>query len=380
LPNTNKVLICGFYGNYNLGDEAMLAGMINLLQRVNDWSFTVLSKTPQDTEHRHAVRAIAIDTTQRRQWLDKQLAIISNPYFILGGGDLLRDSVDYSIAKFWLAYLQKAIMLRHRTLLLGVSVGEIWRAQTKQLIPQILNQVDILTVRDLQSKIKLEQLGVTKQIHLIGDLALEAIPQLPPTNRPTLKIGISLRHLSDRGLTATGEHYSTMQQTIAEVADYLVERYQAEIHFFPLRTHPDSYHPTDDDYVSILSTLRYSKHSEKMNVHRYIGSLDEFYQLVNNLDLMIGMRLHSLIIAAGLNVPMLAAEYDPKVRGFMTEINCGERSIPLSDFTTARVLPLVESILNNSPAERQQLAASVRGYREKMTAFEGVLTHIKTNK
>jgi polysaccharide pyruvyl transferase WcaK-like protein len=103
-------------------------------------------------------------------------------------------------------------------------------------------------------------------------------------------------------------------------------------------------------------------------------SLDEFYQLVNNLDLMIGMRLHSLIIAAGLNVPMLAVEYDPKVRGFMTEIDCGDRSIPLSDFTTARVLPLIESILNNSPAERQQITASVRGYRDKMTAFEGVLT------
>lgn len=379
-----KVLICGFYGNYNLGDEAMLAGMINLLKRQNsDLSFSVFSDDPPDTKKRFSVASIARLNGSQKVKAKRLLEFVKNRYFILGGGDLLRDTAQYSIAKTWLKPLERAIAFQHHTMTLGISVGEIFRPESKMLIPKVLNQVNFISVRDEQSKQKLIKLGVEKTIHVTSDLALEGLPTIsnPPKTREkqSLNIGISVRHLKGRGPSVDVVGYSNLQKEIAAIADFLVEKYQATIHFLPLRTQKNSYHPTDDDYVSILEVLRYSRHSANFVVHRYFPSLEDFYQLTSQLDLTIGMRLHSLIIAAGLGVPIIAAEYDPKVGGFMESIGQSDRSIPLDSFQLQRVVEMVETILNDPEQARQQIEAGVKNYRQRMLSIEPEIANFFLN-
>ena len=372
-------LICGFYGNYNLGDEAMLAGMIKLLRKQqDDLSITVLSNSPQDTKVRHSVRAI--DRLDPKFKLIRRLAILQNRYFILGGGDLLRDSVDGSVAPIWLRTLQQALELRRRTLVLGISVGEIWKPETKAFIPKILDKVDLVTVRDLQSKTRLEELGVHNTIHVMSDLALQTLPKT--SSKPTrsadqpIQVGISIRHLNNRGLSIDVGTYPTFQKEMAAVADFLVEQYGATVHFLPFRASKYGYHPTDDDYIGILNLLRYSRCSAQFVVHRYFESLEDVNQLIGKLDLMIGMRLHSLILAAGAGVPVIAAEYDPKVCGFMEEIGQSERSIPLDRFEKTRLLPLIGTILGDPLTARKDIEAGVKDYRQRMTKVEPALAKI----
>lgn len=372
------VLICGFYGNYNLGDEAMLAGMIDLLQKQqNDLSFTVFSNDPQDTRTRHSVQSVRLN---QRLKVQRILKIYQHHYFILGGGDLLRDSVKSSIALIWLQPLQQALQLRRRTLVLGISVGEIWKPETQALIPEVLNQVDLLTVRDLQSKTKLEKLGVHNHIHTISDLALQTLPEtLPQSIRPVnqpIQVGISVRHLSGRGLSVDVDTYPDFQKEIAATADFLVEQYGATVHFLPFRTHKYGYHPTDDDYICILNILRYSRYSAQFVVHRYFESLPDLNQLIGALDLMIGMRLHSLILTAGLGVPVIAVEYDSKVRGFMEEIGQSELSIPMNYFKKTRLIPLIENILGDPPTARKNVRSGVKHYRQRMVEVQQSLAQI----
>jgi polysaccharide pyruvyl transferase CsaB len=379
MTGSRGVVICGFYGNYNLGDEAMLSGMINLLRKQqNDLSFTVFSNDPQDTKARYSVQSV--HRLQRELRVQRILKIFQNRYFILGGGDLLRDSAQSSVALTWLRPLQQALRLRRRTLVLGISVGEISRPETKALIPKVLNRVDFIAVRDTQSKSKLEELGVRNTINVISDLALQSLPEivsqpLRPTDQP-IHIGISVRHLSGRGSSVDVNTYPSFQKEMAAVADFLVEKYGATVHFLPLRTHKNSYHPIDDDYVSILDLLRYSRHSAQFVVHRYFESLQDFNQLVSTLDLMIGMRLHSLILAAGLGVPVIAAEYDPKVRGFMEEIGQVERSVSLNCFEKKRLLPLMETILNDPLTARKDIEGGIERYRQRMIGVEPVLKQV----
>ncbi|MGY6528809.1 MAG: polysaccharide pyruvyl transferase family protein [Cyanobacterium sp.] len=370
-----KTLICGFYGNDNLGDEAMFSGMMTLLSRKNqDLSFSVLSDNPSQTRKRFQVQSLERNNKKPQFQLQRWLAFLENRYFILGGGDLLRDTAKYSIAKEWLGHLQKAIALRHRTLVLGISVGEINRPETKRLIPKVLNQVDFIGVRDQQSQQKLIELGVNNTIHVTSDLALEALTNInlaqKSFNNKSINIGISVRFLQGRGSSLDISGYSNLQKEIAAIADCLYEKYQAQIHFLPLRTHKNIYHSQDDDYVSILEILRYSRYSNNFIIHRYFASLDDFYQVISQLDLIIGMRLHSLIISAGLGIPIIAAQYDPKVEGFMEEIAQGDRSIPLHQFELKLVLEKVESILNNPQKARQEIELAVKKYRQKMLTIE----------
>ncbi len=375
-------IICGFYGNYNLGDEAMLAGMINILRKEqDDLSFTVLSNDPDDTKKRYSVESI--HRFGRKFSIQRFLRILQSQYFILGGGDLLRDSVESPVAINWLRILEKALLLRRRTMVMGVSVGEIWRPETQAFIPKILNQVDLLTVRDIKSKTKLEKLGVSKTIHVISDLALETLPEnlskhIRPSSQP-IQVGISVRHLSNRGRSIDVNTYHNLLHEIASVADFLVEQYGATVHFLPFRTEKETNHATDDDYVSILNLIGYSRHSAKFVVHRYFESLENLTGLISTLDLMIGMRLHSLILSAGLGVPIVAAEYDSKVRGFMEEIGQSQHSIPLDCFDKTRLLPLIENILGNPSKARKEIELGVKSYRERIIRLQPFLAQIMGN-
>ena len=385
---TNKgALICGYYGNYNLGDEAMLAGMLTLLRdQREDLSITVLSDNPRDTQSRHAVAVLPRFSPRsnlerfRRFVQDRYLNFLQHPYFILGGGDLLRDSSTHEVAAVWLKPLQQAIALRRQTLVLGISVGEIWKPATQALIPQVLNRVSLLAVRDEASKTKLEALGVQSPIHVMTDLALWALPEAPTqfiqSAHQPLHVGFSVRPLLGRGSAADQDRDVALQKEIAAIADFLVEKYGAIVHFLPFQAYKNRYHPTIDDYVSTLELLRYSRCSEKFIVHRYIESLESLRHLIQGFSLMIGMRLHSLILAGGLGVPCIAAEYAPKVRGFMTEIDQLDSSLPLDQFDRDRVTPLIESILENPVSAHHRTTSGIDHYRQRMEPIQLAISQI----
>ncbi|PIG95310.1 hypothetical protein CSQ79_02320 [Gloeocapsopsis sp. IPPAS B-1203] len=374
--NTKKsILICGYYGSYNLGDEAMLAGMLKLLRELQDnLQITVFSRDTQDTTARHSVRAVHYRNSQLK--IKHNIALLQNQFFILGGGDLLRDGVDQSIAKGWLRPLQQAIRLRRRTLVLGISVGEIWRKETQDMIPQVLNRVDLLTVRDADSKSKLEKLGVRKSIHIISDLALQFLPETRLPNQPVerpIQIGISIRPLNLRGRYTDAGIYLRYQQEMAAIADLLVEQYEATVHFLPFQALKSGYHSSNDDYVATLELLRYSRYSNHFVVHRSFESLHTLNQLISELDLVIGMRLHSLILAAGLGVPVIAAEYDSKVRGFMEEIGQAQHSIPLEYFERKQLLSSIDEILANPLMARKDVETGIQNYRQRSLGIQQAL-------
>jgi len=128
------VLICGFYGNYNLGDEAMLAGMIAYCKS-SKMTYHLQSSLGPRT--RHSVQSVRLN---RRLKLNASWKFIRIFYF--RGGDLLRDSVKSSIALNWLQP-QQALQLRRRTLVLGINVGNL-ETRNPGAYSQVLNRVDLL--------------------------------------------------------------------------------------------------------------------------------------------------------------------------------------------------------------------------------------------
>ncbi|MBD1872386.1 polysaccharide pyruvyl transferase family protein [Nodosilinea sp. FACHB-131] len=376
----NGITICGFYGNFNLGDEAMLEGMIDLFRTCqDDLKFTIISNNPKDTLRRFNVPAIRMKSP--KVWP----AIAKNRHFVLGGGDLLRDSVHKSVAASWLPYMQKAIALKRNTMLLGVSVGEIWRQETKELVPKVLNKVNLIAVRDDLSKARLEELGVSQKIYVMSDLALQSLALKSNKTKKDfierkantrLEVGVSVRNLDGRGRSLDGADHNKLQGEIAKIIDSLIEKYEARVHLIPFRTLENSLHPIDDDYVSSLEVLRHSRYSAQCIVHRCFTSLDELGQLISRLDLMMGMRLHSLILSSGMGVPVIAAQYDPKVEGFMREIGQSHLSFPLSEFTHKKIFPVLCDTLDNLPVVANKMTESVSNYERRIETLESDLKSI----
>ncbi len=374
----DSTLICGFYGNHNLGDEAMLSGILKLLEKKEKPNIVVFSNDPVDTFRRHGVDSIHISS--RKYFGSRLLENFRCRSFILGGGDLLRDSPQSSVALNWLKYLKTALVLKRYTAILGVSVGEIWREETKEAIPKVLNQVQLIAVRDENSRNRLEELGVKQKIHVVGDLALHAVSSRPvKTNlskeRP-IQIGLSVRHLVGRGKSVNPEIYEHVLRELVKAADLLVDNFQATIHFLPLRTSRDSYHVIDDDYVASLQALRFSRYNSQAIVDRYFDSAQDFAEKAYELDLVIGMRLHSLILSCAVGTPIVGIAYDTKVSSFMEEVKQEDNCIPLDEVTAETVFDVSAKVIQTIQEGQAKLVESVRLYQNKISILESYLPNM----
>jgi len=409
MPMQSKsALICGYYGHHNLGDEAMLAGMIGLLQDcASDIDIAIYTNDVEDTLKQHGPRHSRISVLdnqyprrRRERWRQKVIhtsALIKHTHFILGGGDLLRDSPDRDIAGTWLKPLQRAIFYRRRTLILGLSVGEVWRSETKQLIKNTLNRVNYIAVRDTASKLQLQALGVKQTIYVMCDLALQ-VPVLTPDvtalrtgsdspakalqkSRP--RIGISVRDIQGRvhGITAADE--VNFFKNITCTIEYLIQRWDAEIHLLPLQTYPIDYRrkhrPQVDDLVSIQNVIEQLSSPKDVIVHQGFTSCEQFLELINGFELVIGTRLHALILATGLSIPTLAASYDQKVKNFMTEMGLSSQVVAANLFTPKETWPKIDEILANPTLKREQVRQCLAQYRQRDQQLKQSLKAVLTS-
>ncbi|NEZ64222.1 hypothetical protein D0962_15725 [Leptolyngbyaceae cyanobacterium CCMR0082] len=386
----HRLLICGFYGHHNLGDEAMLVGMLCLLKRCLGPDYlhrvTVYSNDPDDTAKQHGVATLRNQFPRRRReqwikWAEHTLALWQHDFFILGGGDLLRDSPDREVATVWLGPLQRAMALGCQTIVLGISVGEVWKTQTQEAIVKTLNQVTLIAVRDQQSQKQLQQMGVIRPIHVISDLALQitstqslsrsqiALSQ-SASNGSALNIGISIRSLVGRSSELDADVEQSFYREMAKIIDYLIGTQGATVSLLPFQTHTPSdraqRRPQDNDEDAIATVLEQCQQRQNINVYEAFDSVEQAINTLQSFDLVIGTRLHSLILAAGLGIPILAAVYDKKVSGFMTEIDQQLNSIAVQQFTLERVKPRLEKLLTHQPENRLKLVKAVEDYRQTM--------------
>ena len=83
----NKVVLSGYYGFNNAGDEAVLQAIINSLKKADqDLDITVLSNNPEHTTKAYGVKAV-------NRWKLNEIAgaIKESDLLISGGGSLLQD-------------------------------------------------------------------------------------------------------------------------------------------------------------------------------------------------------------------------------------------------------------------------------------------------
>ena len=394
----HRLLICGFYGHHNLGDEAMLAGMLCLLERCLGPEYlhqvTVYSHDPEDTTRRHGVATLRHQFPRRRReqwvkWTEHTLAMWQHQFFMLGGGDLLRDSPDREVATVWLQPLRRAMALGCRTMVLGISVGDVWKPQTKTAIVDTLNQVTLIAVRDQQSQKQLQQMGVTRPIYVTSDLALQitstkstsgAAPSTLAANKSALNIGISVRSLAGRLPQFDAAVEQRFYREMAKVIDYLIEIKGVTVSLLPFQAdkyrHNVGRHAQDNDEDVIATVLGHCQQRQQVKVYGAFGSVEQAIDALRSFDIVIGTRLHSLILAAGLGIPVLAAVYDKKVAGFMTEIDQQINSIAVQQFTLETVKPRLEDLLANPQQHHHRVMQAVEHYRQKMDPVAEQLRHL----
>ncbi|MBA1334274.1 MAG: Poly(glycerol-phosphate) alpha-glucosyltransferase [Firmicutes bacterium] len=347
-----RILISGYYGFGNVGDESILTSIVDSLNSVSKGvDITVLSANPPFTEARHGINAV-----DRKNFFEIYMAIKNCDLFISGGGGLLQDITSEKSIRYYLGLIYIAKRLRKKVMVYGQGIGPITKKSNRRLTRNILNTVDAITVRDEQSLKDLKNMGVEiPPIHLTADPVVALRPTGTGTGSEVLKaigidtdkpvVGFSVREWKDS---------EKFNHIIAKTADNLIEELGFQVVFIPFH-----YGEDNDCIERIKSIMKNGAYSVDQRF-----KVKELLDLVGELDLMIGVRLHSLIFSAIQGVPLIGVSYDPKIDGFLAQI--GMKPVgKIDDVELSDMLIEVQRVWNNRETIRMCLDERIGKLREQ---------------
>lgn len=302
-----KLLIAGYHGYGNCGDEATLLAMTtNIRNMASDVDITAISIDPEKTKTEYNIKSV-----QRFNAFELLGAIIKSDIILSGGGTLIQNGTSTRSLMYYLGIIKAAKLFRKRVMLYANGIGPVTGGFNRFLVKLVVDSVDLITLREKFSEQDLRSIGVTKpHIYVTADAAFTvksvsdetAEKLLRGENIPTDKeiIGVSVRG-QNRGKDAEG-----YIKEIAKACDNMA-REGKTILLIPMQP------PRDTEISKRL--LNEMKEDGYIIKGRY--SPAEIVGIIGRCSLMLGMRLHALLFAAVKRVPVIGIVYDPKVEYYL---------------------------------------------------------------
>jgi polysaccharide pyruvyl transferase CsaB len=345
----SRVVISGYYGFGNAGDEAVLAAMLQSLHRHSEQlECAVLSASPAHTRRLHGVTAF-----HRARPREVLTALRRCDLFISGGGSLLQDVTSLNSLLFYLAQIRLARAMRRRVMVYAQGIGPLVKPAARRLTASVLKAVDLITVRDEESAAELRRLGVTggrSPVEVTADpvFALDPAPDEFASSEIAEAVGAAgaerLIGISVREWPSLEPHLEALGHIIREASAKL----DAVPVFFPLQRAQDA--PV---------SRRLAERSGGVVLPGDYAP-GEWLALTGRADLFIGMRLHALIFAALRGVPLVGLSYDPKVTSLLSRLGQSPAT-SVAGFDGAALEQAIHKTWNVREQQSVQLREVARG-------------------
>jgi polysaccharide pyruvyl transferase CsaB len=327
-----RVGISGSYGGLNLGDEAILQVIVRELRRSLPVEITVFSRNPEDTLRRHDVeRALPVRDLSRQEVAPevKRLDLL-----ILGGGGIIFDEE----ARIYLREVEIAHEAGVPVMVYAISAGPLKDPDVQKVVRHTLGRVAALTVRDREAQRVLEEAGVKREITVTADPALLLAPEELPEEALMTEgldssrrlVGMSVREPGVAAPNISEEHYHAL---LANAADYIIERVDADLVFVPME-------PDVLDTQQSHAVIAQMANAPRARVLKGRYTSGQILALVKHFSFVVGMRLHLLIFSAIQRVPFVALPYAGKVSGFLETLEM--KAGPMDEMSIGRLIAHVD--------------------------------------
>jgi hypothetical protein len=325
----------GCLGVGNLGDDALYWAICELFEER-----VTLRTTGATTPLVWARRATARDT-----------------HVMLGGGTLVKKGRSPYLGRIedWRSAHPAA-----RFVVFGSGVGdaEMWRKfGVKTDIASwraALEQADYIGVRGPLSRKHLQEWGVTREVAIIGDPAMWFAR--PEIRSKTMNKRIGL-NFGGAGGQIHGQNEAAVLDFAARFMQALVQR-GWQITLFPV---------TKSDVAYMQAAVRQAGLSN-VAMHTAMLDLGRTLDALEQQDVFVGEKLHSVIFASCTYTPSVMIEYRTKCRDFMASIDREQWTFRTDRLDVDETLAAVDSLYNNIEWHQADLQRHLNYYRTQLVA------------
>lgn len=364
-----RILIFGgWFGSRNAGDEAILVALSGLLSRAFPGSKLFAHSIDPDFT-RDVCGITPVFAPQDVPFIDRARALYrayrSMDLFVVSGGTPIFDYYYMSrMFHFGIPLLHGIPMVY-----LGVGLKPIRSWHGKLFYRFVLSRAKYISARDPEVIQHLRAMRVSGEVALTADSAID----LPFKTECASKVladagvkpdapvvGICPIHLSDN----YKDHYhepvasdcrKRSYLALAHVADSLLDEGK-QVVFIPMHRVPP-----DDDREPIRLITQAMRGSaiviEPPEDPRVVTAI------LARLDMLVGMRLHSLVLASSQHVPIVSIGFDMKVGGFMRYLGLPRYHQEISEIESARLLETVRECWDARQQVQHHLSETMDRWR-----------------
>ncbi len=366
-PKRYDVMISGYYGFDNSGDDSILKAIVSNLRELKpDINILALSANPKETSALFGVDSIhRFNIPLIRRKMKKTSLLIS------GGGSLIQDITSDKSLAYYISIINLAHRVGTKVMLYSNGIGPILNKRNYPKIRRALNKAECITLRENSSLDELKKIGVDNpKTEVTADPAFTLRPTTDETvDRILEKCGIgpdeNFACAAIRPWKTIGAEF---EKAVAGAAEYMSEKCGIKTLFVPMQC------PKDTEITERTAGLS----GGCARVAPENLSPSEILGLTKRAKLVIGMRLHTLIYAAAAATPIIGLIYDPKVRAIMDYIG-QKHFIPVENLSAAELEKNIDAAVINAAEISAELESSAEKAKAMaMATAETALDIIKT--
>lgn len=314
-----QVLITGCYGTGNFGDEKVLQSLIRLTRKQYDkCNITVASSDPEYTKKHNSVQYSFRNIEHNVANYIKKLRDVD--ILLIGGGTII--AAPFSYRHSILALLGRYFC--DKVYIISAGVGYIEEGLDRKVITELLSQVDCITVRDEDTKNVLLTEYTHEPIDVVPDIGFLKDPNITDYSD----------NLPENCILVCGRKsdYSDIKG-FAESFDMICEQGDYKILFLPLKYPGDVtwsnrvVDKMDNDAVFFngdLDELEINNINEDIIVYENELRVRKIESIIASALIVIGVRLHSIIVAAAHETPLVPISYHPKSRSVLRQLGVND--------------------------------------------------------
>lgn len=291
-------VLCGYYGYGNCGDELILRHIVaSQKARCGTVRLGVMTADGNAPEGTIGIRRYRMSEVLR--------ALRHSGALILGGGSLLQDATSRRSLLYYLSLIRAANRMGLPVMLYANGLGPL-SPSALRLCQQVLRRVDVISLRDRDSREAVRAMALPDtRVLLSADPVLDESPAADAHLPRLPRIAIFPKGGADRA------EEQAFADSVAALA--LGKRWNVSV---------AAMNPREDRGAVRRMTDRLAARLSGVGLHAAEASSDPeaITRLIRRSSLVIGERLHALVLAFREGVPSVGIDRDPKIGAFLREI------------------------------------------------------------
>jgi len=309
-------MLAGYLGSGNLGDDAIMLGLVHGLAAYN-YDFTVMSGTPEETYRNYGLSGMPRRDMKRYEELIKE-----HDALVFVGGSIFQDATSMLSPTYYAKLVDVAKKHKKKVVMVGQGVGPLTTFIGKRTSAGAFNAADAIAVRDPASATLLKELGVRVPVRLAADLAFLMPASEATTDSESFKIG------DMRAVGIAPRSLPKGHDAAALFGEFCRLIFQSGI--MPVLIPMDK-----NEDIPLIQEIS-NRQGGRIPDIRKVTMPTDVQNRLSRLDAVVAVRLHAGILAANAGCPPLMIGYDPKVTAFARMLEIGN-AVQLDGLTATRL-------------------------------------------